>query len=67
MNAAFAIGRICDMESGRRQMLMLKKSDYMARNFLTLISINNFHPILIIFMQASLAVNYRDTLLCNKV
>ena len=30
MNAAFAIGRICDMESGRRHMLMLKKSDYMA-------------------------------------
>ena len=30
MNAAFAIGRLCDMESGRRHMLMLKKSDQMV-------------------------------------
>ena len=30
MNAAFAIGRLCDMESGRRHMLMLKKSDLMV-------------------------------------
>ena len=30
MNAAFAIGRLCDMESGRRQILMLSKSNQMV-------------------------------------
>ena len=58
MNAAFAIGRICDMESGRRQMLMLKKSDYMVRCFLKFI--DNFA---IIFMQFSQTANNSNKLL----
>ena len=30
MNAAFALGRLFDTESGRRQLLMLKQSEQMV-------------------------------------
>ena len=31
MNAAFAIGRLCDMEEGRKRLLQLAESERMVR------------------------------------
>jgi hypothetical protein len=41
MNAAFAIGRLCDMEEGRKRLLQLAESERMVRfNVLFLVILN---------------------------
>ena len=37
MNAAFAIGRLCDMDQGRKRLLQLNDSERMVCSTLTLI------------------------------
>ena len=34
MNAAFAIGRLCDMDNGRKRLLQLSESERMVKSVL---------------------------------
>lgn len=71
MNAAFAIGRLCDMEVGRKRLLLLSDSEKMVCHYIVFVKsleirrICNFFLFQVFKQIINKIINVENTIICK--